>query len=179
MAALGERSEYVFAYGSLIWRPGFKFDHAIKARASGYERNFCQASHDHRGTPDKPGRVVTLVPAKGGDCWGLAYRLPDENRACTLQALDEREKDGYQRCVLTVTDESGNAFQALTWVATKDNPSWRGGESFSSRVRLIADRSGPSGSNAEYLFKLRDALRQQNIVDSYIERLADAVQNHS
>lgn len=177
MAAVCEGSEFVFAYGSLIWRPGFRFDHVIRARATGFERKFCQASHDHRGTPEKPGRVVTLVPVQSGVCWGLAYRLPEGDQSSALQMLDEREKDGYQRSILTLKDESDEVFQALTWVAKEDNPSWRGGESFSDIVRLIANRSGPSGSNAEYLFKLRDSLRQQLIVDKYIESLADAVQN--
>ncbi|KAH9172888.1 ChaC-like protein [Lactarius sanguifluus] len=51
----------VFGYGSLIFRPP---PHVIKETPGflkGYVRRFAQKSHDHRGTPTSPGRVVTLV----------------------------------------------------------------------------------------------------------------------
>jgi cation transport regulator ChaC len=74
---------WVFGYGSLIWNPSIKFAEQRKCCIKGYTRRFWQGSNDHRGTKEKPGRVVTLVAqdedGQVGDklcCWGVAYLVP-------------------------------------------------------------------------------------------------------
>lgn len=167
--------EYVFAYGSLIWRPGFNPESTCLARVDGFERRFWQASHDHRGTPEQPGRVVTLVPITNGACFGLVYRLPQSGREQVLHDLDYREKDGYQRQYLDVWCERQGSVRALTWVASESNPSWRGLESIRRVANVIAHRSGPSGSNADYLFNLSQALLDRQIVDLHVQALTREV----
>lgn len=56
---------YMFGYGSLLWRPGdllcdFPSHSCI---CSGWQRIFAQRSSDHRGSPEFPGFVATLVEA--------------------------------------------------------------------------------------------------------------------
>ncbi|MEM8592527.1 MAG: gamma-glutamylcyclotransferase, partial [Pseudomonadota bacterium] len=41
---------WVFAYGSLMWNPGFAPAEASLARLQGYARSFCMWSIHHRGT---------------------------------------------------------------------------------------------------------------------------------
>lgn len=166
---------WIFGYGSLIWRPAF--EHAVKAVASlpGYERRFCQASHDHRGTPDKPGRVVTLLPVAGSVCRGMAYKLPTSGRDDILAYLDHREQDGYERLYTPLYIDNGETVSGLTWVANEANPSWRSGEGLEELAQLIAERHGPSGSNREYLFQLERALEALEMQDSHISELSRRV----
>src|SRR5581483_11846825 len=65
---------WIFAYGSLIFRPDFPWIERRRAFVRGWARRFWQGSPDHRGVPEAPGRVVTLV-ARDGFCGGCAYRI--------------------------------------------------------------------------------------------------------
>ena len=66
---------WVFGYGSVIWKPAFEFVESVPATLSGYTRRFWQGSPDHRGTPEEPGRVVTLVAELHGICHGRAFHI--------------------------------------------------------------------------------------------------------
>jgi len=87
-------SLWVFGYGSLIWRPGFDYLERRRARLHGWQRRFWQGSHDHRGVPERPGRVVTLVETGHGHCDGMAYRLDEATVTRAFENLDHREKNG-------------------------------------------------------------------------------------
>ena len=166
----------VFAYGSLIWRPDFEFVGVCRARVHGYERRFWQASHDHRGTPELPGRVVTLVPVRNGYCDGLLYQLPAAQQGPILAQLDVREQDGYERAWLpAIKSQCGSVVSVLTWLASEGNPSWVGDETIERLAHLIANRRGPSGSNKEYLLRLHAAFDQYGIADKHVESLVDLV----
>ncbi len=166
---------WIFGYGSLIWRPAFEHDRRQAAGLAGYERRFCQASHDHRGTPALPGRVVTLLPVPGSVCRGMAYKLPDRGRGEILEYLDHREQDGYERLYAPLHMEGGMMVAGLTWVAHESNPSWRAGESLEDVARLIAERHGPSGSNREYLYELEQALNALEMPDPHVSELSQRV----
>uniref|UniRef100_A0A0M3HHU1 glutathione-specific gamma-glutamylcyclotransferase n=1 Tax=Ascaris lumbricoides TaxID=6252 RepID=A0A0M3HHU1_ASCLU len=84
---------WVFGYGSLLWYTDFPYDKAIPGCVRGYSRRFWQLSPDHRGTPQKPGRTVTLVAVQNGSC--LAYKVGDSQIQNTIEYLDVREKAGY------------------------------------------------------------------------------------
>ncbi len=76
---------WVFAYGSLMWNPGFAYAEARPARLMGYHRAFCIYSVHYRGTQKRPGLVLGLD--RGGTCDGIAYRLAPEIAAETLAYL--------------------------------------------------------------------------------------------
>jgi glutathione-specific gamma-glutamylcyclotransferase len=80
---------WIFAYGSLMWNPGFSFRESHPALLRGYHRAFCVSSEHYRGTPEKPGLVLGLD--RGGACRGRAYRIAAAHRKSVCDYLHERE----------------------------------------------------------------------------------------
>jgi glutathione-specific gamma-glutamylcyclotransferase len=167
-------SFWIFGYGSLIWRPSFEFVERCPAYAVGWTRRFWQGSTDHRGTPEAPGRVVTLVPEAESRCWGVAYRIPVERRDEVLDELDRREQGGYSRCELEIFLPGGASEPraASTYVARPGNPHYLGTAQISDIARQIGAARGPSGYNRDYLFELAGALRELGAIDDHVFELA-------
>ena len=88
---------WLFGYGSLLWRPDFPWVARRSATMPDVARRLWQGSTDHRGVPEAPGRVVTLVDAPGAVCRGVAYALARPVAERVVAALDHRERDGYAR----------------------------------------------------------------------------------
>ena len=80
---------WIFAYGSLMWNPGFPFHESHPALLRGYHRSFCVSSEHYRGKPQRPGLVLGLD--RGGACRGRAYRIAASHRKDVCDYLHERE----------------------------------------------------------------------------------------
>lgn len=168
---------WIFGYGSLIWRPDLPFVESLDGIVKGWTRRFWQGSADHRGVPGDPGRVVTLVPHPGAHCWGRAYRVAPEHIDETLARLDHREKGGYSRHSVSVTNIHGDVVipDALIYVAQQDNPDWLGPAPLPQIAAQIRRCVGPSGPNDAYLTRLAEALRQMGAEDPHVFELDDLV----
>jgi cation transport protein ChaC len=162
---------WVFAYGSLIFRPSFAFAERRRAFVRGYSRRLWQGSPDHRGVPEAPGRVATLVREDGAICGGLAYRI-EEDRERILAELDVREQAGFVRTILPVFDGAAPFAEAIVWVADETNPHFLGHASDDEIAAHIRKSHGPSGANVDYVLRLRDALRALEIDDPHVEAIA-------
>ncbi|KAL8467142.1 hypothetical protein ACS0TY_036018 [Phlomoides rotata] len=101
---------WVFGYGSIIWKAGFHYDERVVGFIKDYRRVFYQGSTDHRGTPEFPGRTVTLEPAKGEVCWGAAYKIiHKQDQLNALEHLEVREKQYNQKAYIDFfTDPTGS-----------------------------------------------------------------------
>jgi cation transport protein ChaC len=172
-------STWLFGYGSLIFRPGFPFEERLAAVVEGFERRLDQGSPDHRGTPERLGRVATLAAAPGRKCGGVLYRLADDGAAAILDALDVREQGGYDRIEIDATTlgvGEGRIVRAITWVATHSNPYHLGPAPLDAMVAQIRGAVGPSGANVDYVLALDEALRALGLDDPHVAEVAAALQ---
>lgn len=165
---------WVFAYGSLIWRPDFEWCDRQPAILQGWKRRFWQLSTDHRGTPSQPGRVVTLVPDRQAACMGVAFQLAGDVDA-TLAALDYREKDGYDRQELMIELGDRRRVPAIVYVAQAHNPRFAGPTPLPAIAAQVRQSCGPSGPNAEYVLRLDQALMALGWHDPHVRELATLV----
>ncbi|MEM9758327.1 MAG: gamma-glutamylcyclotransferase [Pseudomonadota bacterium] len=153
---MAQTDHWVFGYGSLIYKVDFPFLQRETASLRGWERRFWQGSHDHRGTPEAPGRVVTLVRSPRKLCRGVAYRVHES----VFQHLDYREKNGYERHRSRLyLDHREESVTGTFYIAAEGNPAFLGDGELAELARHIGASHGPSGSNADYLLRLADALR--------------------
>ena len=167
---------WIFGYGSLIWRPDFSYVERRPGWLRGWTRRFWQGSMDHRGVPEGPGRVVTLVPQEDARCAGVAYRVSPPVAEEILAALDHREKGGYERHEVEVWWEGCRiARGAVVYVATPANPCYLGPAPLEEMAHQICRAGGLSGPNVEYVTALDEALRAMGVRDPHVERVAGAV----
>lgn len=163
---------WVFAYGSLMWRPGFDFAEKRLARVFGFHRSLCISSHHHRGTPERPGLALGLD--RGGCCWGLALRATAATAEAALAYLWEREMIGqvYRPLALTVYDPAGSAFgSALAFVVRRSHPQYCGGLSDAEAAERLRICRGTSGGNLEYLAETVQGLERIGVPDRHLTRL--------
>ena len=174
----------VFGYGSLIWKPPPHVKRRIPGYITSHVRRFWQASEDHRGTVDAPGRVVTLVSHddlrllnlstelqhESGKCWGAVYEIQPESVAEVKAYLDIREINGYSLSTVpfypAIPDEQGGPIFVSVFIGTVNNPQFMPTTDLDLIAALIHERVGPSGPNKEYLFNLAQSLRDLHEADN-------------
>ncbi|KAI4366591.1 hypothetical protein MLD38_022452 [Melastoma candidum] len=174
---------WVFGYGSLIWKAGFPHDHRLVGFIRDYRRVFFQGSTDHRGTPEFPGRTVTLESAPGEVCWGAAYRISkEEDKRIAIEHLEVREKQYDKKEYLDFFTDPTATEPALTgvmvYIASPDkklNRNYLGPASIEDIAWQIIQAKGPSGPNRDYLFHLEKALVEIGHRDEHVMDLADEV----
>lgn len=162
---------WVFAYGSLMWDPGFAFDHCAPAVLKGYRRAFCVLSKSHRGTPERPGLVLGLAP--GGTCRGMVYRVTPERRAEVQAYLFERERrryEVYREAMLRVRHAKG-AVVAQTYIADPAAADYAGGLDDEETARRIVAAHGERGPNFVYLERTIGQLKALGIQEPSLQRI--------
>ncbi len=173
------RALWVFGYGSLMWRPDFRYVSRCPAWIVGWQRRFWQGSTDHRGVPGTPGRVVTLVPAPGARCAGTAFQVAPGDVPSVLRRLDHREKGGYARHEVGLEGADGRALgNGLVYVATPDNDDFLGDAPVETIARVAAHARGRSGTNREYVLRLAQALRGMGADDPHVFAIESALRAH-
>jgi len=161
----------IFAYGSLIWNPGFAVGAIRKAVAHGWHRSFCMEILQWRGSPDCPGLMMALE--RGGSATGLIMEIEQGHEAEALRALLKRELVAQELVenVRWISTRSERGIErALTFWAGPTGPmivslppeeqAWR-----------LAHACGHGGSGAQYLHNTVRKLEEYGLRDRNLARL--------
>ncbi|KAI6190130.1 Gamma-glutamylcyclotransferase [Aphelenchoides bicaudatus] len=164
---------WIFGYGSLLWRPNFTYQIVVPGIVKGYSRRFWQLSPDHRGNPSNPGRVVNLVSEPNSVCWGLAYKIPENDVEATRAYLDHREQAGYElQTVEFHPDDGSPTFELEVYISTAhpENIYYEPTASIDEIVETIVSSHGQSGSNIEYALRLAEVHRRfaSHVLDEHL-----------
>lgn len=158
---------WVFAYGSLMWRPEFPVAERRLGTVRGFHRRFCLLQRRFRGTPERPGVVLALD--RGGLCRGVAFRLPDAEIREALMPVWRREMRGrgYVARWLPVKTETGTV-SALTFLVNRASDRYTGRLPDTAIAERIAAACGHTGPSAEYLYRTVEACEALGICDRHL-----------
>lgn len=163
---------WVFAYGSLVWKPAFEAAESRRATAFGWHRTFSLVMQRYRGSPTVPGLMMAL--SRGGRCDGFIFRLPDQSRRADIETLLRREMDDEFGASagrwMTVRTKDGSVRAFGCWVGAKGRLIDEG-RPFEQVADILARACGHVGSNAEYLFNTVAHLEAAGIHDRNLWRL--------
>ena len=174
LIAAGDRDApvWVFAYGSLIWKPAFAPAEVRRALARGWHRSFCIDMNSWRGTPDAPGLMLAL--ARGGSCSGLAFRLRAESLVPDLELLVKREMPYHElsrNVRWTRVETARGPVPALVFYADPVDIEVSHRLPQAEVARRLARACGYAGSCAEYLYNTVSHLEAEGIRDRTLWRL--------
>lgn len=166
---------WVFAFGSLIWKPRFTHDERRVAQVDGWRRSFCIGPDKrYRGSPDRPGYMLSLV--EGGSCEGVVLRMAAQTLKSELLEmiqtepplppvwLDARTDEGTVRCISFVCPPS--AFEFL------------GKPSPAEKIESLATAVGMLGSMPDYVLNTVHCLELAGIHDPYLWEMQEKVAAH-
>ncbi len=171
---LGDYPIWVFAYGSLIWKPATAPVEQRKSTAIGWRRSFCIEMQSWRGTPEQPGLMMAL--RKGGTCTGIAQSLQGDDRHSLMVALLRREIGGpvgFSSLRLIDLQSAEGPLRALCFYAEPDEIVGKPELPLEEVAAILVRACGHAGSGAEYLFNTVSALHAEGIYDPELWRLQE------
>ncbi len=142
----------IAAYGSLPGKPEPGLQRPRRALIPGYRKSLCISVATHRGTPERPGLVAGILPARDEAAMAMAFDGEPATEDDLLAGLARRELDGkaYDPKALLVSFEDGTQRFALGFAAIPGHtdvvelPA-------AAAARIVAHAAGCSGTNAAYL----------------------------
>jgi cation transport protein ChaC len=168
---------WIFGYGSLIWNPACTTVEEMIGSAPGWHRSFCLGwTTVFRGSKDRPGLMMALD--RGGECKGVAYRLPEDAVEACLGKLVRREILGVPHVLvprwLNVHSDAG-VRRALAFVIDRKCGMYVAGLPVGQIADAIATAAGERGTTAEYLCSTVKHLEDRGIHDRHLWHLQELV----
>ena len=171
-AAPAARHLWLFAYGSLMWRPASEHQEVRPARLHGWHRRFCVWTVRARGSLDHPGLGLGLD--RGGSCRGLALRLDRGQGREALEPVWRREMlTGIYTPRWVRLHTAQGAVRAIAFVVRRDHPQYAGRLAPETAASYIATAVGENGRCFDYLESTVQRLRDLGARDRGLERLLD------
>jgi len=168
---------WIFAYGSLIWKPACEFVEMRTGILRAWHRAFCLGWNTRfRGSDETPGLMLALD--HGGSCKGVLYRLPPDAISANLRKLLEREMSlkpsAFPPRWVTVESADGPV-RAITFCIDRRSPRYITGLTEEQVADVLAKATGHRGSMAEYLHATVRHLEDLGIHDHHLWRLQELV----
>ena len=163
---------WLFAYGSLIWRPACDVDGQQPAMLRGWHRAFCLRLTRFRGTPECPGLMMALD--RGGSCRGVVQRLPAAQARERLGQLLRREtsvKPASNRPRWMTVEVAGRRRPAIAFSIDRAASNYVGDLSLEETAEILSKAVGHWGAGAEYLLNTVQHLESLGIHDRYLWQL--------
>jgi cation transport protein ChaC len=177
LAARPEGPVFLFAYGSLIWKPEVPHVGMRRATAPGWHRAFSMQVFRYRATLEQPGFMMCLD--RGGICEGVVLQLAETDIAGQIDRLLRREIS--RRVALEAVrwidvDVAGEQVKALAFYAGPDMlDNYVANRPLMEVAHGLARACGHWGSGADYLCNTVAHLEQLGIHDEGLWTLQDLV----
>jgi cation transport protein ChaC len=173
----GDGPVWVFAYGSLLWRPAFDVEATRLAHVPGWRRDFCMEITRWRGSPDQPGLMMGLRQGSGA-CSGMVIQLADHERHAQLVRLLKRETDTAEDMLslrwLEADTDRGKVRALAAWAEPVKSRMFVE-KSIEEQAYMLARACGSAGSGAAYLHRTVTSLAKIGLEDEYLTALDELV----
>lgn len=166
---------WLFAYGSLIWKPACDVEDHGLALLRGWHRKFCLHLRRFRGTPDFPGLMMALD--RGGSCRGVLQRIPARHVEERLDLLLRREtsvKPASNTPRWVRVESSSRSQRAIAFIINRKGPTYCR-HTLAETAAILAKACGHWGTGAEYLLHTVAHLEERGIHDPYLWKLQHMV----
>jgi glutathione-specific gamma-glutamylcyclotransferase len=166
-----ERDLWVFAYGSLMWDPAFKFAEVRRAHAPDHARRFIlKDTFGARGNPMAPGLMAALD--HGAGCDGLVFKIAGNEVRHESGVFWRRELLGhaYKPAFVKIATSFGGV-EALTVLANHGSELIRPDLTREEQIRYIATGKGFLGTSLQYIENIAEHFAALEIEDAEVAEL--------
>lgn len=149
----------VFAFGSLMWNPECRVVSTFAATVHDHQRRFQIWSTRARGTTERPGLGLCLVPEEGESCQGLVLELDEDHLDEDLVRLWDREQNsGVYKPMWIEAQGIDGPVEVMTFVVIPDHPHFVPPMPQDAMAEIMCQAAGRYGTNHDYLVRLLETM---------------------